>query len=304
MTRYSIPPPLGMGDKAVIVSPSGHVDSLYINGAASVLKSWGLQVDVSPHAGGCNGRFSGTVEERLSDMQQALDDESIRLIFCSRGGYGAVHLLENLNFEKLLASPKWLVGYSDITALHQLFLHYGVASLHTPMAKHLSENSDDYSSLYLKSALFGERLHYIVEGHPLNIDGAVTGTLFGGNMVVFCSLLATKYATVPSDSILFIEDIGEQAYQIDRMMWTLELSGILERIKGLIIGVFANCDEDPLMYHPIYESIRGIVEKYNIPVSFEFPVGHTNYNYPLLHGGKVNLTVTSRQVECIFNANY
>jgi muramoyltetrapeptide carboxypeptidase len=254
-------------------------------------------MEVAPHARGCYGRFSGTAEERLSDLQTAMDDENLRLIFCSRGGYGAVHLLEKLNFDKLKKSPKWLVGYSDITALHQLFLHHGLVSLHAPMAKHLTEDSLNDASGYLNDILFDRLPHYMVESHPLNIDGEAKGTLFGGNLAVFYSLMATPYITIPRDGILFIEDIGERPHQIDRMFRTLKLSGIFGKIKGLLVGSFTDCVEDPLMSGSIYELIRGIVEEYKIPVAFGFPVGHTAGNYPLLYGGKVKLVVSSRQVE-------
>jgi muramoyltetrapeptide carboxypeptidase len=301
MIRYSIPPPLAAGDKGVIVSPSGCVDNSFIDGAAAVLENWGLHMETAAHAAGCNGSFSGTAEERLYDMQTAMDDESVRLIFCSRGGYGAVHLLDRLNIEKLKASPKWLVGYSDITALHQLFLHHRIVSLHAPMAKHLTENTDDDASRYLKAVLFGQRPRYIVEGHPLNREGTAVGTLFGGNMAVFCSLLATKYAAIPQDGILFIEDIGERPYRIDRMMWILKLSGVLERIKGLLVGNFSDCGGGKASAcAAVYGDICAVVEAYDIPVSFGFPVGHTGKNYPLLHGGKIKLTVSMRQTECVF----
>ncbi|GAB6011935.1 S66 peptidase family protein [Viscerimonas tarda] len=304
MVQYLIPQPLKEGDKAVIVSPSGNIDSLYIDKAKSVLEEWGLRVEVAAYARGHNGRFAGTVEQRLADIQTAMDDAGNRLIFCSRGGYGVVHLLEGLDFRKLKASPKWLVGYSDITALHQAFLCHGMASLHAPMCRHLSENEGDKSSMYLKEILFGQIPRYVVESHPLNLEGVADGTLFGGNLAVFCSLLSTNQLTIPSDGILFIEDIGERAYQIDRMMWTLKLSGIFDRIKGLVVGSFTDCAEDPLMYRPVYESIRSVVEKRPIPVAFGFPVGHTKDNYPMLHGGSTKLVVTDNKVELILNSQF
>jgi muramoyltetrapeptide carboxypeptidase len=297
MTQYSVPPSLKAGDKGIIVSPSGAVDSRYIDGAIAVWEGWGIHIKVASYAHGCYGRFSGTSEERLSDLQTAMDDENLRLIFCSRGGYGAVHLLEKLNFGKFKKSPKWLVGYSDITALHQLFLHHGIVSIHAPMAKHLTGDSLNDATGYLNDILFDRLPHYMVESHPLNIEGAVRGTLFGGNLAVFCSLLATPYITIPRDGIMFIEDIGERPYQIDRMLWTLKLSGIFGRIKGLLVGSFTDCVEDSLMFGSIYELIRSIVEEYKIPVAFGFPVGHTADNYPLPHGGEVKLVVSSRQVE-------
>ena len=297
MNQYIIPQPLKAGDKAVIISPSGSIDSLYVNKAQSVLEKWGLQVKIAPHAQNCTGRFCGTIEERLTDIQTAMDDYNNRMIFCSRGGCGAVHLLDKLNWKKIKQHPKWFVGYSDITALHQAFLKNKLASLHAPMAKHLSENSTDKASMYLKKALFGEIPHYTVNAHPLNIKGTAEGILFGGNLAVFSSLLASNYINVPQGGILFIEDIGEQAYQIDRMIWSLKLSGIFDQIKGIVVGSFTNCEEDPLMYSSIYESIKNIVKEYGIVASFGFPVGHSHENYPLLHGQKMKLHVSNTKVE-------
>jgi muramoyltetrapeptide carboxypeptidase len=163
------------------------------------------------------------------------------------------------------------------------------------MAKHLTEDSSNDASRYLNDILYGRMPHYVIESHPLNMKGETIGTLFGGNLAVFYSLLSTSYITIPHDGILFIEDIDERPYQIDRMLWTLKFSGVFGRIKGLLVGNFTGCAEGPLMFRSIYESIRSAVEKYEIPVAFSFPVGHTAGNYPLLHGGKVKLSVNSHR---------
>jgi len=224
------------------------------------------------------------------------DDKDIRLILCSRGGYGVVHILDKLNFTKIKKYPKWLVGYSDITALHLAFLRKGLTSLHGPMARHLAENSMDESSLLLKQILFTGNQKYVIEPHKLNITGNAKGILFGGNLAVLCGLIGTTYMKVPENGILFIEDIAESPYKIDRMMWQLKLSGILKKISGLIVGEFTECEEDPLMGTTIYESISDIIREYNYPVMFDFPVGHGAKNYPLIHGSTVNLIVNSNNV--------
>lgn len=297
MNKTIYPPNLNSGDKAIIISPSGNIDLQYINGACQVLQNWGLVVEIATHAEGQYGRFGGTVDQRITDLQQAMDDPDVRLIFCSRGGYGIVHLLDKLNFEGIKKYPKWIVGYSDITALHLALLQDGIVSLHAPMARHLTEDSLDIASSYLKDSLFINMPEYSLDSHSLNREGLVRGKLFGGNLAVLSGLIGTPYMVVPENGILFIEDIGEAPYKIDRMMWQLKLSGILSRISALIIGQFTDCQEDPLMGSTIYESIRDIVKDYNYPLVFNFPVGHVKENYSLLHGAVVELEVSENNVK-------
>lgn len=297
MNKTIYPPKLKRGDKAIIISPSGNVDIQYINGASKVLQNWGLLVEVATYADRQYGRFAGTVDQRGADLQEAMDDPNVKLIFCSRGGYGVVHLLDKLNFEGIRQYPKWIVGYSDITALHLALLQEGIVSLHAPMARHLTEDSLDIASVYLKDALFINMPDYFLASHSLNRKGLVTGKLFGGNLAVLSGLIGTPYMEVPENGILFIEDIAESPYKIDRMMWQLKLSGILGRISALVIGQFTDCLEDPLMGSTIYESIRDIVKEYNYPLVFDFPVGHVKENYTLLHGGLVEIEVRENKVK-------
>ncbi|MFR9164824.1 MAG: S66 peptidase family protein [Dysgonomonas sp.] len=296
MDNFIIPQYLKKGDKVVIVSPAGYTERKYIDGAASTLSDWGLNVIIAPHATGQNGRFSGTVEERLSDLQNAMDDPDTKMILCSRGGYGAVHLIEKLDFKNIRKYPKWFVGYSDITLLHQLFRHNGIMSIHAPMAKHLSENGDDDFCKAFKQTLFGNAFEYTLPSSPLNRKGATEGMLIGGNLAVLCSLMGSDYMRIPEGSILFIEDIAEKAYKIDRMIWTLKLAGVFDRIGGLIVGEFIDCEEDTSMYHSIYGSIKDVVEKYNFPVAFNFPIGHSERNSPVVHAANYRLQVSGNTV--------
>lgn len=297
MEKIIYPPILQRGDKAIMVSPSGSIDVQYINGAKQVLENWGLDVSIAANAEEEFGRFGGTIEQRISDLQKAMDDADVKLIFCSRGGYGIVHLLDQLNFEGLKKHPKWIVGYSDITALHLALLQNGIISLHAPMARHLTEDSLDSASCFLKEALFTGMPHYTIESHSLNIHGKVNGTLFGGNLAVLSGLIGTPYMIVPENGILFIEDIGEAPYKIDRMMWQLKLSGILSRLSGLIVGQFTDCPEDSLMKATVYESIHNIVKEYNYPLVFNFPIGHVKENNAVLHGSYIELLVEDNGVE-------
>lgn len=296
MKKLLFPSKLSKNDKAVIISPSGSTDRVYIDGAKSVLESWGLVVEVAENAYCKHGRFGGTVEQRLSDLQSAMDDEKTRLIFCSRGGYGIVQLLDRLDFTRIREYPKWLVGYSDITALHLAFLQNGIASVHAPMARHLTENMTDAATDYLREVLFSRFVDYTIHPHSLNTTSKVRGRLFGGNLAVLCSLVGTVYMKNISGKILFIEDIAESPYKIDRMMWQLKLSGVLGKIAGLVVGQFTECEEDPLMGRTIYESIKDMVAEYGYPVAFDCPVGHVDDNYPLVCGEKIQLDVDKNKV--------
>jgi muramoyltetrapeptide carboxypeptidase len=294
------PPLLKPLDKAIIVSPAGKIDKDIVDKAASILCEWGLKVEVGENALCSVGCFSGSVEQRLFDLQKAMDDAEVKLIFCSRGGYGMVHLLDRLDFEGMIQNPKWVVGYSDITALHSALQSNGIISIHGPMAKHFAEEgASDKAVRYTKTVLTEGSIDYEIsetEHSALNREGKAFGKLFGGNLSVFCGILGSKYAVIPGDGILVIEDIGEEPYRVDRMMYQLKLAGVFDRIKGLIVGHFTDYVEDKQMYMPLYESILAAVSTYAFPVCFGFPVGHTQENYPLLMGAETALTVTKERV--------
>ena len=288
------PPFLKLNDRAVIVSPSGNVSPAYVNKAKDILEEWGLIVSISENALRETGRFSGFIEQRLADLQAAMDNPDVKLIFCSRGGYGAVHLLDRINFTSIKDNPKWLIGFSDITALHAALQSHGVMSIHGPMAKHFSdEGAANLSVLYTKAAVSGKDLNYTipVEYPFLNRLGKATGTLFGGNLSVYTSLLGSNYINIPRNGILFLEDIGEEPYRIDRMIYQLKIAGVFNKIKGLIIGQFTEYEEDNRMYGTLYDSILSAVKEFDFPVCFGFPVGHTRINLPIVMGGKATLTI-------------
>lgn len=287
------PDKLKEGSRIGIITPSGNVDAAFIDGAEVWFRDLGFEVETAPHANKQTGRFCGTVEERIADFQAMIDSADIDAILCSRGGYGAVHLLDKLNLSRLKDKPKWLIGYSDITAFHQLFMREGFVSLHAPMARHLTEDPNNAASLLLKDVLLGKMPNYHITPHSSNIEGETEGVLLGGNLSVFAGLLGSSYVNVPDGAILFIEDIGEKAYCIDRMMWNLKLSGVLDRVSGVIVGQFTDCPEDSKMYNDIYTSIYKMLKPYDIPVVFNFPVGHLAQNFPLVHGAVHKLHVSS-----------
>lgn len=301
MDTLQLPPFLNAGDLVTIVSPSGKIDANFIKGAKKRLESWGLKVNIAKHAGSEHGRFAGSTKQRLDDLQDAMNCEKTKAIICSRGGYGAIHLIDKLDFTLFEKHPKWMLGYSDITLLHSLFQQKGYASIHSLMARHLAvEPADDECNEHLRKMLFGELPTYHSPKHKLNRKGTAVGTLRGGNLSVLYGLRGTPYDLPTKDTILFIEDIGERPYHIDRMMNNLKLGGVLENISGLIVGQFTDYEEDKSMGKEVREMIAEYVAPYNYPVCFDFPVGHTTHNVPLICGAKVAFTVDSKGSELIF----
>lgn len=287
-----------------IVSPSGAIDREYIEGAKQRLLSWGYAVSVGQHAYGRWGRFSGTDEERLEDLNEAIADPAVDVVLCSRGGYGLQRIIDRVEGEKMI------VGFSDITELHQRML---CPTLHAIMCKHIATLPEDSEPMVrLREALEGKPLHYEVPAHPLNRYGEAEGVLMGGNLSVLYGLQATPYAlpslhpagTSPFEGglkgVLFIEDIAERHYHIDRMMQNLRLSGVLAGLSGLVVGQFSDCDEDPGMHESIYETILRAVKDYDYPVLFDFPAGHVERNLPLWMGKNVKICVSEQKNELLF----
>lgn len=296
-----IPQFLQLYDQIRIISPSGAIDPQFIDGAKRVLEGWELQVTEGDFARSSYGRFAATKEQRIADLQAALDDSDVKAILCSRGGYGVAQIIDKLNFAKFKQSPKWLIGFSDITILHNAITNLDVASIHGIMAKHLTElpeNSDQVR--YLKEILFGKLPEYQIPANAHNRMGKSTGKLIGGNLSVFVGMSGTAFDLPYENNILFIEDIAEKPYHIDRMMQNLRLSGALSKISGLVVGQFSDCDEDPMMMQTIAEIIADAVKDYTYPVCFDFPSGHVDYNLPIVLGQHVALDVNSTSVRLVF----
>lgn len=288
-----IPPSLQQGDTIAIVSPSSKVLSRYIDEAAQVLASWGYKVVKGAHSYGAYGNFAATPQERLSDLREALLNPDVKAIMCSRGGYGAVHLLDGITAQDIRDNVKWLMGFSDISAFHAAWVRAGVASLHAPMCKHLAEEGgDQVSSQYLREILAGQYPVYRVEPHRFNRCGSVRARIVGGNMAVLCGLLRTPYDIFQEDTILFIEDVGERTYKVERMLYNLELAGVLPRLAGLVVGQFTDYNEDPGMCATMQEMIASRVALYGYPVAFNFPIGHVVLNHPIIEGADATFTVT------------
>ena len=287
---------LQKNDEIRIISPSGSIDPIYIDGAVHVLTEWGYTPTEGKYAREKHGRFAGTPEQRLVDLQEALDSPYVKAILCSRGGYGLAQIIDKIDFTLFRQHPKWIIGFSDVTALHAAASHTGIMSIHGIMAKHLTELSDsDEAVRLLKGILSGNLPAYSLPSHPLNIGGQAEGVIIGGNLSVLAGLRTTPFDYDYRDKILFIEDIGEAPYCVDRMMQNLRLSGILSHISGLIVGQFSDAEEDPLMNGTVYENIRHIALEYHIPVCFDFPVGHVDYNLPVIINANVKLSITNEK---------
>lgn len=293
--NIELPPFLKENDEVIIITPASKIDKVLLKGAITRLSSWHLQPVLGKHADGFMGLYSGTIEERLDDLQQALDSKEAKAILCSRGGYGTIHLIDKLDFTLFHKYPKWIIGYSDITVLHNVIQSEGFASLHAPMASQLTvEPESDLCCNYLKDILFGKIPEYHIEKHSFNHPGKARGILRGGNMSVFYGLRGTPYDIPAEGTILFIEDVSERPHVIERMMYNLKLGGILDKISGLIIGQFSDYNEDFSLGKDLYGALSDILKGYNYPICFNFPVGHITDNRPLIEGAEIELNVDKK----------
>lgn len=276
-----------------IISPSGFIDPTYIDQASARLRAWGYKVSEGAHARERWGRFAGTDEERLQDIKEALEDPTVDFILCSRGGYGLQRIID-----RIAPIGKPIIGFSDITALHQLSAYHDQFSIHGIMCKHIATLPEDSEPMMaLRRLLADEHMDYYWPAHPLNQLGTAYAPIVGGNLSVLYGLQGTRYGLRDElfreqFPILLIEDICERHYHIDRMIRNLKLSGVLAHLSGLIVGQFTDCEDDPGMGCTIYETIKEAVAEYDYPVLFDAPIGHVERNLPLWLGLPTQLTVT------------
>jgi muramoyltetrapeptide carboxypeptidase len=295
-----IPPYLQKGDTIGLVCPAGFMTLDKVQTCINTLQEWGYKVKLGKTIGGDSQTyFSGTDEERLSDLQQMLDDDEVKAVLCARGGYGMGRIIESLDLKKFKKQPKWVIGYSDITVFHShLYSNYYISSLHAPMAA--AFNDEGYKNEYvlsLKNALEGKKIKYQCDTHGFNKRGEAIGELVGGNLALLAHLVGTDSDLKTRGKILFIEDIGEYSYNVDRMFWQLKRSGKLSKLAGLIIGGFSDIkDTERPFGQTVYEIIRDIIREYNYPVCFGFPVSHEKENYALKVGVGYKLKVTKSKV--------
>lgn len=301
-----IPPFLKPGDKFAIISPSGTVLPERVDGAVRAIEKWGFVPVVGEH---CKGEYhaynvithSAPPHYRLEDLQWALNDPQVRAILCSRGGYGAVHLLENIDLNQLARDPKWLIGFSDISALHAAWHRAGVVSIHSPMAKHLTlYDSANETNRINYNILTGKELPAYNElPHHHNRNGIATATITGGNLAVLMGLLATPFNIIKPGNILFLEDVAEQVYQVQRLLYHLKLADILPRLAGLVVGQFTKHRGDDTS--AMLDMIHDMVAPYDYPVAFNFPIGHVKRNVPIVEGTTATLEVSDTNVKLTMN---
>ena len=295
-----IPPYLQPGDTIGIVCPAGYMPLDKAQTCIETLQAWGFNVKTGNTLGGdSTNYFSGTDDERLYDLQQMLDDDLVQAVLCGRGGYGTGRIIEQLDFKKFSKHPKWIIGYSDITILHShIYANYHIAGLHSPMAAAFNDGGAETEYvLSLKRLLTGAKADYSCAPHAYNKKGKGEGVLIGGNLSLVVHCTGTSSDIKTKGKILFLEDVGEYLYNVDRMFWHLKRNGKLDKLAGLVIGGFTEMQDTTRPYgKEVYDIIQEVVKEYDYPVCFDFPVSHTERNYALKTGIKHRLTVSAGKV--------
>jgi muramoyltetrapeptide carboxypeptidase len=302
-----MPRPLQAGDTIAIVSPSSAPDSATVAKGCAALRDWGYVPVVGPHALNRYHGFAGTADERAADLLWALRDTTVKAILCSRGGDGAVQVLQRIPLSEFSQHPKWIIGFSDVTALHSAAVSAGVMSIHGTMCDGIAAKGErrDSVNAVLRRLLQGELPSYEVPAHPLNQPGQAEGILVGGNFSVLCGLAGSDYdflRRADQGLILFIEDTGEGMTKVDRMLHQLEIRGVLSQLKGIIVGHFSKYKQPENDFADMYDMLHEYLQHYPVPVCYDFPIGHhSGYNYPLVEGCRVRLTVTAQgtQLTCV-----
>lgn len=287
----TLPSYLKTGDTIGIVCTARKIDMESLQPALDILEKWGFKVLLGKSIFAEENQFAGSDILRAEDMQQMLDDENIKAIIVARGGYGTVRMIDYLDFTKFLKQPKWIIGYSDITVLHSHLNKLGVASLHATMPINFAKNTPE-ALQSLQNALMGEKLSYDFVSVKENKTGVASGILIGGNLSVLQSISGSISDIDIRDKILFLEDLDEYLYHIDRMMMQLKRSGKLQHLKGLLVGSFTEMKDNAIPFgKTAYEIIEAAVADYHFPVAYNIPAGHITDNRTLIMGAEVNLEV-------------
>ncbi len=294
-----VPPYLKKGDCIGITCPAGFMAAEKAQTCIHTLQRWGFEVMVGKTLGSrSKNYFSANDDVRQNEMQAMLDDENIHAILCGRGGYGVTRIIDGLDFTKFKKKPKWIIGFSDITVLHaHLYTKIKVASLHAPMASAFNDGENKYINAWHK-AMIGKKAKYSCAAHPFNKPGTATAELVGGNLSLLVHLIGTPSDIITKNKLLFIEDIGEHIYNIDRMLYQLKRSGKLDNLVGLIVGGFTDMQDTERPFgKKVYKLIKDITEAYNYPVCFGFPVSHQTENYALKIGLPYTLKIGKNKTQ-------
>lgn len=292
-----IPSTLKSGDTVALLAPARKVSLDELQPVLTLLDSWGLHVIFPPNLFEVYHQFAGTDEQRADDLQWVIRHPDIKAVFCVRGGYGVSRILGLVDFTPLVENPKWFVGFSDITVLHAKLNQLRIQSIHGPVALLLLQEGGEEALLKLKEILFGASVSYKSNLHPLQQNGYAKGELIGGNLSLLAHLSGTKINYEYTNKILFIEDLDEYLYHIDRMMVQLENNGVFQKIKGLIVGGLSDMKDNTIPFGLNAEEIvNHHVSDYPIPIIFDFPAGHVANNQPLIFGKIVEMHVHEQEV--------
>ncbi len=293
MKDYIIPESLKPGDEIRIVAPASNVEKDYIERTLVSLKDLGYVATLGKNVFSDFNQFAGTDDKRLADFQQAIDDPHVKAIFCARGGYGSIRIINKINFQKFRKSPKWIVGFSDITVFHSIMnCNFRIATVHSQMPVNFDRPQFSENLKKLNNILQGQKPEIDATMNFLNRNGECGGILVGGNLSILYSLQATPFQINTKNKILFIEDVGEQLYHLDRMLNNFKLSGKLKYLKGLIVGGMTDMQDKKRPFgKTAYEIVHDAVKEDDYPVLFDFPAGHLDNNEPFILGAEAELTV-------------
>ena len=299
-TTMITPPYLQKGDTVAILATARKHIVKSMQPTIDLLENWGLHVVIGKSIGLEENQLAGSDEERAADLQEQLDNPNIKAIWCARGGYGTIRIVDLIDFTQFKKHPKWLVGFSDVTVLHNHLNTMGYKSIHGIMPISLAKASPEAIES-LRLSLFGQPLQYAIDPHPMNRVGKASGELVGGNLSILYSLLGSPSAIDCKDKILYIEDLDEYLYHIDRMMMNLKRNGCLESLKGIIVGSMTDMKDNDIPWGKnALEIIQDVTKKYNIPMIFNFPAGHIHDNRALILGNNVTIDVTENCSTVVF----
>src|SRR5690606_5448925 len=300
-TTMKIPPYLKKGDTVALVCTARKFTPEEAQPAVELLKSWGLNVRLGKTIGLDIFQLGGSDTERAEDFQTMLDNDSVKAIWCARGGYGTVRIIDQINFSGFLQKPKWIMGFSDVTVLHSHIHNLGVATIHSIMPFSVPK-AEPTAKESLKKALFGEKISYEIPNSPYNKQGFAKGILVGGNLSILYSLLGSKSSISTENKILYIEDLDEYLYHIDRMMMNLKRNGYLDKVKGIIVGGMTDMHDNQIPFGMnANEIILDVTQEYDIPICFDFPAGHLADNRALILGKEIKLDVRNTQTSVEFS---
>ncbi|MEJ6792020.1 MAG: LD-carboxypeptidase [Lacinutrix sp.] len=305
-TKLIQPPYLKAGDTVAIVAPSGVLKNRTdeVARAKKLLESWQLKVIIGEHVFSKDNHFAGSDQQRCEDFQNALDNPNVKAIWSARGGYGTVRILDKLDYTKFLQQPKWVIGYSDITALHNQIHTKGVESIHAIMCVSLPEDLLEIKESIdtFKATLFSKPVNYTLKGSNYNREGNATGQLVGGNLTILHTMLGSNTSIDVSGKILFIEEIGEYKYHIDRMLQSMKRAGYFDNCKGIIVGDMSRMRKNTTLWGTnIEQLILDALADYNFPIAFNMPAGHEDDNRAMIMGRNIELTVNSKQTTVVFD---